>query len=60
MTEGTRSEAGPMHCAALGLIQGAVDQLQRPAFTIGIEPFVRADVCLVHTSPMVDGSGERA
>lgn len=39
-------------CAVhLGLIQGALDQMQAPPTTIRLEPFVRPDLCLVHIGP---------
>jgi predicted ArsR family transcriptional regulator len=39
-------------CAVhLGLIQGALDQMQAPPSAIRLEPFVRPDLCLVHISP---------
>lgn len=38
-------------CAVhLGLIQGALDQMQAPPSAIRLEPFVRPDLCLVHIS----------
>ena len=48
-------------CAVhLGLIQGALDQMQAPPATVGLEPFVRPDLCLVRiTSAVVDGPGAR-
>ena len=48
-------------CAVhLGLIEGALEQMQAPPSAVRIEPFVRPDLCLVHVSPVVDGPGERA
>jgi predicted ArsR family transcriptional regulator len=49
-------------CAVhLGLIQGALDQMQAPPSSVHIEPFVRPDLCLVHiTSAVIDGPGARA
>jgi predicted ArsR family transcriptional regulator len=49
-------------CAVhLGLIQGALDQMQAPPSSVRIEPFVRPDLCLVHiTSAVIDGPGARA
>jgi predicted ArsR family transcriptional regulator len=49
-------------CAVhLGLIQGALDQMQAPPATIRLEPFVRPDLCLVHIAPaVIDGPGARA
>ena len=48
-------------CAVhLGLIQGALDQMQAPPSTVGIEPFVRPDLCLVHITPaVIHGAGAR-
>jgi predicted ArsR family transcriptional regulator len=41
-------------CAVhLGLIQGALDQMQAPPATVHLEPFVRPDLCLVHLAPAV-------
>ena len=44
-------------CAVhLGLIQGALDQMQAPPSTVRIEPFVRPDLCLAHVmSAAIDG-----
>jgi len=49
-------------CAVhLGLIQGALDQMQAPPLTVRLEPFVRPDLCLVHMAPAVnDGAGARS
>jgi predicted ArsR family transcriptional regulator len=49
-------------CAVhLGLIQGALDQMQAPPSMVRIEPFVRPDLCLVHITPaVIHGAGERA
>jgi predicted ArsR family transcriptional regulator len=49
-------------CAVhLGLIQGALGQMQAPPATIRLEPFVRPDLCLVHMAPaVIDGRGLRA
>jgi predicted ArsR family transcriptional regulator len=49
-------------CAVhLGLIQGALDQMQAPPSTVRIEPFVRRDLCLVHMAPaVIDGAGARS
>jgi predicted ArsR family transcriptional regulator len=49
-------------CAVhLGLIQGALDQMQAPTATVSLQPFVRPDLCLVHiTSAVIDGIGSRA
>ena len=39
-------------CAVhLGLIQGALDQMQAPPVALRLEPLVRPDLCLVHISP---------
>lgn len=48
-------------CAVhLGLIQGALDQMQAPPSTVRIEPFVRPDLCLVHITPaVIHGAGAR-
>jgi predicted ArsR family transcriptional regulator len=48
-------------CAVhLGLIQGALDQMQAPPSTVRIEPFVRPDLCLVHIAPaVIHGAGAR-
>jgi len=48
-------------CAVhLGLIQGALVQMQAPPATIRLEPFVRPDLCLVHVAPAVnDAPGAR-
>ena len=45
-------------CAVhLGLLQGALDQMQAPPSTVRIEPFVRPDLCLAHvTSAAIKGS----
>lgn len=41
-------------CAVhLGLIQGALDQMQAPPMTVRLQPFVRPDLCLVHVAPAV-------
>jgi predicted ArsR family transcriptional regulator len=46
-------------CAVhLGLIQGALDQMQAPPVTLRLEPFVRPDLCLVHISPASVSSDE--
>jgi predicted ArsR family transcriptional regulator len=46
-------------CAVhLGLIQGALDQMQAPPVALRLEPFVRPDLCLVHISPASAGSDE--
>ena len=49
-------------CAVhLGLIQGALDQMQAPPLTVRLEPFVRPDLCLVHMAPaVIDGAGARS
>ena len=49
-------------CAVhLGLIQGALDQMQAPTATVSLQPFVRPDLCLVHImSAVIDGTGSRA
>jgi len=49
-------------CAVhLGLVQGALDQMQAPPSTVRIEPFVRPDLCLVHITPaVIHGPGARA
>jgi predicted ArsR family transcriptional regulator len=49
-------------CAVhLGLIQGALDQMQAPPSSVRIEPFVRPDLCLVHMAPaVIDGAGARS
>jgi predicted ArsR family transcriptional regulator len=49
-------------CAVhLGLIQGALDQMQAPPLTVRLEPFVRPDLCLVHTAPaVIDGARSRS
>jgi len=49
-------------CAVhLGLIQGALDQMQAPPSSVRLEPFVRPDLCLVHiASAVIDGPGARA
>ena len=46
-------------CAVhLGLIQGALDQMQAPPATVSLDPFVRPDLCLVHiSSAVIDGPG---
>jgi predicted ArsR family transcriptional regulator len=45
----------------LGLMQGALDQMQAPPLTVRLEPFVRPDLCLVHLAPAVtNGSGVKA
>ena len=46
-------------CAVhLGLIQGALDQMQAPPSTVRIEPFVRPDLCLAHIAPaVIHGAG---
>ena len=46
-------------CAVhLGLIQGALDQMQAPPATVSLDPLVRPDLCLVHiTSAVIDGPG---
>lgn len=45
----------------LGLIQGALVQMQAPPATIRLEPFVRPDLCLVHVAPaVVAGPGVKA
>ena len=48
-------------CAVhLGLIQGALDQMQAPPSTVRIEPFVRPDLCLAHIAPaVIHGAGAR-
>lgn len=48
-------------CAVhLGLIQGALDQMQAPPATVRLEPLLRPDLCLVHLAPaMTDVSGAR-
>jgi predicted ArsR family transcriptional regulator len=48
-------------CAVhLGLIQGALDQMQAPPSTVRIEPFVRPDLCLAHIAPaVIQGAGSR-
>ena len=49
-------------CAVhLGLLQGALEQMQSPPATIRLEPFVRPDLCLVHLAPAdVDVNGKEA
>jgi predicted ArsR family transcriptional regulator len=49
-------------CAVhLGLIQGALDQMQAPPSTVRIEPFVRPDLCLAHIAPaVIHGAGAGA
>jgi predicted ArsR family transcriptional regulator len=49
-------------CAVhLGLIQGALDQMQAPTATVSLQPFVRPDLCLVHIkSAVIDGPGDGA
>ena len=49
-------------CAVhLGLIQGALDQMQAPPSSVRIEPFVRPDLCLVQMAPaVIDGAGARS
>lgn len=49
-------------CAVhLGLIQGALDQMQAPPTTVRLEPFVRPELCLVYLAPAaIDGPGARA
>jgi len=48
-------------CAVhLGLIQGALDQMQAPPSTVRVEPFVRPDLCLAHIAPaVIHGAGVR-
>jgi len=48
-------------CAVhLGLIQGALDQMQAPPLTVRLEPFVRPDLCLVNLAPaVIDGAEAR-
>jgi len=46
-------------CAVhLGLIQGALDQMQAPPVALRLEPLVRPDLCLVHISPASPSSDE--
>jgi predicted ArsR family transcriptional regulator len=49
-------------CAVhLGLIQGALDQMQAPPLTVRLEPFVRPDLCLVNLAPaVIDGAEARS
>lgn len=49
-------------CAVhLGLVQGALEQMQAPPSAVRIEPFVRPDLCLVHLTPaVIHGAGARA
>jgi predicted ArsR family transcriptional regulator len=52
-------EHGAVVCGVhLGLLQGAVEQMQSPPATIRLEPFVRPDLCLVHIAP--SGVGPRS
>jgi predicted ArsR family transcriptional regulator len=48
-------------CAVhLGLIQGALDQMQAPPSTVRVEPFVRPDLCLAYIAPaVIHGAGVR-
>jgi predicted ArsR family transcriptional regulator len=48
-------------CAVhLGLIQGALDQMQAPPSTVRVEPFVSPDLCLVDIAPaVIHGAGVR-
>ena len=48
-------------CAVhLGLIQGALEQMQAPPSMVRIEPFVRPDLCLAHIMPaVIHGAGAR-
>jgi predicted ArsR family transcriptional regulator len=49
-------------CAVhLGLMQGALDQMQAPPATVTLQPFVRPDLCLVYIgSAVIDGPGARS
>ncbi|WP_165372665.1 helix-turn-helix transcriptional regulator [Pengzhenrongella frigida] len=44
-------------CAVhLGLMQGALEQLDAPPTAVRLEPFVRPDLCLVHLAPGATGA----
>lgn len=55
-----REHADVVCAVHLGIIQGALDEMQAPPTTVRLEPFVRPDLCLVHLAPaVIDGSGGR-